>query len=147
MTRIASAIVIQAPIEKIFDYVTTPANWPNWHPASLAVGEGADHPLEVGERVTEDFEAAGRRGRAVWTVRERAPPHRWVIDGTSEGGGEATITYRLTPEGGAARFERELVYHMPNLTLAFLNIVVIRRRMAAESAEALRRLKAVLEAG
>ena len=90
MTRIVSEILIRAPIERVFDYVTTPANWPQWHPASLGVSEGADHPLEVGEQVSEEFEAAGRRGRALWTVREREPPRRWVIDGTSEGGGAAT---------------------------------------------------------
>ena len=78
-------------------------------------------------------------------MRERAPPHRWAIEGAAEGGGSAAIAYRLTPHDGGTRFERALVYRMPNLWLAVLDRLFIRRRMAAESAEALRRLKLVLE--
>jgi uncharacterized protein YndB with AHSA1/START domain len=146
MTRILESILINAPIERVYDYVATPANWPKWHPASRGVSPGADHPLDLGEQVTEEFETAGRRGRAVWTVREREPPHRWVIHGSGETGGDAAITYRLSAEQGGTCFERELTYRMPNLTLVLLDFLRIRRRMAAESAEALRRLKAVLEA-
>jgi uncharacterized protein YndB with AHSA1/START domain len=147
MTRIVTSILIQAPIEQVYDYATTPANWPKWHPASRGVSPGGAHSLEVGEQVTEEFETAGRRGRAIWTVREREPPHRWVIQGSGQGGGDAVITYCLSGQDGGTHFERELTYRMPNLTLVFLDILRIRRRMTAESAEALRRLKVVLEAG
>jgi uncharacterized protein YndB with AHSA1/START domain len=147
MSRILTSILIHAPIERVYDYVTTPANWPKWHPASRGVSPGADHPLDLGEQVTEEFEAGGRRGRAVWTVHEREPPHRWVIHGRGENGGDAVITYRLSAWGEGTRFERELTYRMPNLTLVLLDVLRIRRRMTAESVKALRRLKAVLEAG
>jgi uncharacterized protein YndB with AHSA1/START domain len=145
MSRIVESVLINAPIEHVYAYVTTPANWPKWHPASRSVSPGADHSLEVGEQVSEDFETAGRRGRAVWTVREREPPHRWVVHGSGETGGDVVITYRFTAEQGGTRFERELTYRMPNLTLVLLDFLRIRRRMAAESAEALRRLKLLLE--
>jgi hypothetical protein len=68
-----------------------------------------------------------------------------MIEGAAEGGGSATIIYRLTAQGGGTRFERELVYRMPNAWLAILDRLLIRRRMAAESVEALRRLKLILE--
>ena len=68
-----------------------------------------------------------------------------MIEGEAEGGGSAVITYRLSAQDGGTRFERELVYRMPNLWLAVLNRLLIQRRMAAESAEALRRLKQILE--
>jgi uncharacterized protein YndB with AHSA1/START domain len=86
MTRIRSGTRIRRPAEQVFDYVTTPANWPRWHPSSLAVSDGADHSLEPGEQVTEEFRVAGRRGSVVWTVRERTPPRRWVIEGQVAGG-------------------------------------------------------------
>jgi hypothetical protein len=78
-------------------------------------------------------------------VRERAPPHRWAIEGGAEGGGSAVIAYRLTTHDGGTSFERALAYRMPNLWLAILDRLFIRRRMAAESAKALRRLKLILE--
>ncbi len=145
MTYIYTTIQIQTPIERVFDYVTTPGNWPRWHPSSLGVSGATDHSLHPGEQVTEEYRVAGRRGRVVWTVREREAPRRWVIDGQVEGGGGGTITYALTPLNGGTTFEREFVYTMPNLLLALLDRLVLRRRVEAESAEALRRLKRVLE--
>jgi uncharacterized protein YndB with AHSA1/START domain len=147
MTRAVSTIDIRAPIERVFDYATTAGNWPRWHPASLAVSGASDHSAAPGERITEDIGAAGRRWQALWTVREREPPARWVIDGRAGGGGSATLTYRLSAANGATRFERELVYEMPNAFWSVLDRLLIRRRMAAQSAEALRRLKGILEAG
>jgi hypothetical protein len=111
----------------------------------LGVGGATDHSLEPGEEVTEEFQVAGRRGRVVWTVRERVAPRRWVIDGRVEGGGGGTITYTVTPHADGTTFERELVYSVPNPLLRLLDRLVLRRRIEAESAEALRRLKDLLE--
>jgi uncharacterized protein YndB with AHSA1/START domain len=144
MTRIHTTVQIHTPIERVFDYVTTPGNWPEWHPSSLGVSGATDHSLEPGEQVTEEFRVAGRRGRVVWTVRERDEPRRWVIDGKVEGGGGGTIAYTLTPDAEGTTFEREFVYAMPNRLLALLDLLVLRRRAEAESAEALGRLKAAL---
>jgi len=145
MARVVTTIEVRAAVERVFDYATTSGNWPRWHPASRGVSGATDHSAAQGERITEKIETGGRSWRAVWTVRERAPPHRWVIEGEADGGGRAVITYRLGAHDGGTRFERELVYRMPNLWLAVLDRLFIRRRVAAESAEALRRLKLILE--
>jgi len=145
-TRIQTAIEITKPIDVVFEYVTTPAHWPQWHPASLRVSAGADHSLTVGEQVREDFRVAGRRGSATWTVRQREVPSRWVIEGQSDQGGGATITYTLSSLPNGARFERELVYGAPSLLFVFLNRFSLRAQMMAESGAALHRLKQVLEA-
>jgi uncharacterized protein YndB with AHSA1/START domain len=147
MTRIISTTTIQRPIEEVYDYVTTPGHWPEWHPSSLAVMGATDHSLAVGEQVTERFLVAGWRGEVVWVVREREAPRRWAIDGriTTGGGGSGAVTYTLTPHAGATEFTREFTYPLPNLLFAALDALVIRRRITAESAEALRRLKRHLE--
>jgi uncharacterized protein YndB with AHSA1/START domain len=133
VTRIHTTIRIGEPPERVFEYVTTPDNWPQWHPSSLGVHGATDHSLEPGEQTTEEFCAAGRRGRVEWTVRERETPRRWVIDGKVEGGGGGTITYTLTPDAGGTIFEREFVYDMPNPLLAMLNRLVLRRRSGLPS--------------
>jgi uncharacterized protein YndB with AHSA1/START domain len=145
--RIVTAIDIRRPVEQVFDFLTTPGNWPRWHPSSLRVTGAVDHSLGPGEQVTEDFRVAGQSGTAVWTVRERQAPQRWVIDGVAENGNRATITYTVTAQAGGSRFERELVFvptgpPAPELVLALLSL-----RIEAESAEALRRVKALLEEG
>ena len=145
MTCIYKTIQIDTPVERVFDYVTMPSNWPAWHPSSLRVSGATNRSLEPGEQVTEEFRVAGRRGRVVWTVRDREAPRRWSIEGQVQGGGSGRVTYILTPYAGGTIFEREFAYTMPNLLLALLNRLVLRYRVDTESAEALRRLKQVLE--
>src|SRR5688572_5580292 len=102
MSRVYSSALIRQPIELVFNYVTTPGNWPRWHLSSLAVTGATNHSLVIGEQVTEEFLVAGRLGRAVWTVTERDEPRRWVIDGLaagSENGGR--VIYTLHPHGEA----------------------------------------------
>ena len=147
MTRFYTTVDLLRPVHEVFDFVTIPGNWPQWHPSSLGVSGEADHSLEVGEQVTEAFRVAGRRGSAVWTCLEREAPRHWVIEGQVEEGGAGTITYTLTPHNGGTRFERTFVYALPNRLWEVLNRLFLRRRIAAESDEALRRLKHVLEAG
>lgn len=147
MTRICNHIQIRRPIEQVFDFVTTPGNWPRWHPASVSIGGNADHSLLPGEEVTENISVAGRRGEVTWLVRERREPHRWVIDGSGKDSGRATITYTLSARPNGTHFERELVYRMPNPLLSVLDWLIVRWRMKADSAEALQGLKRLLESG
>ena len=146
MTRIYSSTHIRRPIERVFDYVTTPGNWPHWHPSSLGVSGAVDHSLDLGERVTEDFLVAGRRGRVVWTVYERDYPRHWAISGVIAGrqnGG--TVRYTLTAQAGGAFFEREFTYVAPSALFALMDWLVLRKRIDAESRWALQRLKWVLD--
>jgi uncharacterized protein YndB with AHSA1/START domain len=147
VTRINNAVIIHRPPEAVFDYVTTPANWPKWHPSSLGVAGATDHPLQVGEQTTEDFLVAGRRGQALWTVTEREAPRFWRIEATVEGRRAASVTYTLRPSAEGTRFERELIYPSRNLLFALLNGLSIREQVQAESAEAVARLKQRLEEG
>jgi len=145
MTRIYSVALIQCPPRVIFDYVTAPEHWPEWHPSSLGVTGATNHPLNIGEQCTEHFRVAGREGYVVWTVVDCEVPRLWVITGEIAGGGSGTITYTLTPADGGTRFEREFVYPLPNPLLALLDALVLRRRITTESDQALRALKTRLE--
>jgi uncharacterized protein YndB with AHSA1/START domain len=145
MSRVVNRAIIASSPEAVFSYVTTPGHWPEWHPSSLGITGATDHSLLVGEEVMESFLVAGRHGRAHWIVREREEPRRWVIFGQVEGGGTGAITYTLTPHDGGTSFEREFTYEMNNPLLALLDRLILRSRIDAESAEALRRLKERLE--
>ena len=144
-THIYNSTTIERAPAEVFGYVTTPANWPRWHPSSLGVSGAADHPLLVGEEVLEDFRVAGYQGRVKWTVVERQAPMRWAIKGKVEDGGVGAVRYRLTQVNGGTRFEREFEYVRPNLLFLLADWLSLRAKVTAESAEALRRLKAELE--
>ena len=143
-THIVTVASIQRPPTVVFDYVTTPAHWPVWHPSSLAVRGAVDHPLELGERVVEEFLVAGRRGSVVWTVTAREPPGKWTIEGFIDRRPAGSVTYSLTSTANGTRFEREFTYRAPSLWFAILNWLFLRARIQAESDEAVMRLRSVL---
>ncbi len=145
-TRIANSIVIARPSDTVFAYVTTPANWPKWHPASLAVSGATDHSLLRGEQVTEDFVVAGRKRRVLWTATKREVNREWVISGDVDGRNAGVITYTLTPVAEGTRFDREFIYPSPNLLFAALNRISIRSKVEAEWKQAVENLKRLLEA-
>lgn len=147
VTRIHSEATIARPPAQVFTYVSTPGNWPAWHPSSLGVSGATDHPLQVGEQVTERFRVAGREGTVVWTVSERKDPVSWVIDGDIDGRPAGTVAYTLTPAGDGTRFERDFTYRAPTLLFSLLNWAALRQRIDDESAQAVRQLKAVLDGG
>jgi Polyketide cyclase / dehydrase and lipid transport len=144
MTRIVVTISIHRPIGVVFDYITTPANWPAWHPASRAVSGSVDHSLLIGEQVTEEFLAGGRHGSCVWQVTRREVPYLWTIT-TSTPRVQAEITYRLSAQGETIIFERELTYVTSGLWFWVFDFLLMRRRMNRESRIALERLKERLE--
>ena len=80
VTSIHTMMLIQRPIVQVFRFVTTPANWPTWHPSSFHVSGVVNHPLPVGEPVVEAFRVAGRQGQTTWRVTERTMPSHWVIE-------------------------------------------------------------------
>jgi hypothetical protein len=144
-TRIVSVAEIRRAPSDVFEFVTTPAHWPAWHPSSLSVQGEIDHPLEVDEQVIEEFRVAGRRGRVVWTVSARSYPVRWSIDGVIDGRAAGTVTYVLTPVANGTRFVREFTYRAPSLWFALVNWIVLKGTIQSESDEAVTRLKRLLE--
>ncbi|MGF6970141.1 uncharacterized protein YndB with AHSA1/START domain [Paraburkholderia sp. WC7.3g] len=146
-TKIVTGISIERPDAVVFDYVTTPSHWPDWHPSSLSVTGATDHSLSVGEQVTEEFRVAGRRGSVVWTVAARDRPRKWVIVGTIDGKSAGTVSYTLAPAASGTRFEREFVYRAPSLWFEAVNVIFVRARIQQESDEAVARLKQGLETG
>ena len=97
---VVSTVRIHRDIADVFDFFTTPANWPRWHPASISVAGATDHSLALGEEVSEEIRAGGGKVHAVWRVTARDAPQLWRFEGSPAGDARVTITYRLRTEGG-----------------------------------------------
>ena len=144
MTVIVTRAHIPRPPSEVFQYVTTPGYWPEWHPSSLKVeGPGADHSAQVGEEVVEEFHVAGRRGQVTWRVVERVEPRRWKIEGTITGRSSGgTVSYTLGPtRDGGTDFVRTFAYPTPGLLFTFADWLFVRGRVRSESAQAADRLR------
>jgi uncharacterized protein YndB with AHSA1/START domain len=142
-SRLVQRIDIAAPPERVFAYVTVPASWPRWHPASRAVRGVTERTPKVGESVVETFEVAGRRADATWTTVELDPPRRWSAIATAPGGGSARLTYTLSDHHTV--WERDLSYRGPNLLFGILDALRIHALMESDSTLALSNVKRQLE--
>ena len=147
LTTLVHHIDIRRTPQEVFDYVTTPGRWPEWHPSSLQLGPNTDRPLPAGARFHEQVRAGGRSTQLFWHVRVAERPTRWVADAEASNGAQLTLSYSMQPAEGGTRFERRLGYELPSPWLRLLNRLLLRRRIARESAESLRQLKQRMEAG
>ena len=95
--RVETQIEIGRPAQQVFDYVSTPALWHTWHPATVEIRDVQNRPLTTGETMLELIAVAGHGDHALWTVLACAPPQHWEI-ATDTAKGVAHIVYRITPD-------------------------------------------------
>lgn len=144
MPTLQHEILIARPLEQVFDYVSTPGRWPEWHPSSLRLEAGADHPLTAGEPFEEDIRAGGRNTHLSWIVRECRRPELWIADARAGNGIRLRLEYRLTASPEGTCFARRLSYELPNILFKFYNHVYGQRRIEQESVQSLRQLRDVM---
>ncbi len=145
VTQIRSEADIARTPHEVFEYVTTPANWPRWHPSSIAVQGDSHHSLAVGETVVEEFRVAGRHGFATWRAVSHEPDRLWKIEGEIDGRIAGSVTYTLSPTSNGTHFLRNFEYPSPTILFAVANALVLRSRISDESNQAVTNLKTLLD--
>lgn len=148
-TKIHETIFIKLPVERVFNYATTPANWIHWHPATIEVEGDVDHSGRPDDQICEKVKIGLFRGVIDWTVKENQAPKRWVFEGFTKlplnKGTRPNITYQCSPQNGGTLFERILIYTPPTPLSRFLNWLLLKRNNRSQSKLALKNLKRVLE--
>lgn len=142
--RVETTIDIGRAAGDVFGYVTTPALWHTWHPATVSVQDVPLRPLTTGETMRELITVAGRRNEAVWTVVACDAPLRWEI-ATDTAAGSAHIVYRIVATERGCRFHRTLDYRSKGRFWRLLDGNLTRWILTRQSARALRNLRAVME--
>ncbi len=143
MTRIRNEICIDGSIDTVFDLVTTTRHWPRWHPATEGVSGVTDRPLALGDRVHERAVIGGRTHSGTWTVTEHERPVRMLLQ---VDGGRIEIAYSFrSVDAKGTLLQRQLDYRPADFAGGASDPAILEERMFAQSAEALRRLKWLVE--
>jgi hypothetical protein len=143
MVQVQNEVVIDGPIDQVFDQVTTTASWPEWHPATIAVGGVTDRPIQLGDQIHERARIGGQEYEGDWTVVEHQRPIRlrMVVPGSGTG-----ITYVFAVEApSATRFTRTLEFDPTAFAGSAADPTVLERLMFTQSQEALGKLKRLVE--
>jgi hypothetical protein len=142
VTDVVNAIHIDGPVEAVFDLVTTTRYWPQWHPATEAVGGVTDRPLALGDQIFESARIGGRLHEGTWTVAEHLRPVRVVLQ---IGDGRIQITYRFAQFEQQTELRRELRYRPEDFAGGATDPAALAERMHAQSQTALEQLKPLVE--
>ncbi len=132
-------IVIDAPAEAVFDYVSNPHSWPEWIAASHEI-ECPDRPLVAGETFREQW-MTRELVTLDWVVRECDRPNRWLARTETPFTGEILVRYDCVPVGGATRYTRTVT----NPARPKPVTPEMLARIDAEAATALANIKANVE--
>jgi uncharacterized protein YndB with AHSA1/START domain len=94
--RVERSGTIDRPVDRVFEYVSTPENDPTWVPASLSHEKLSPGPMRVGSITEEDVGFLGRRMRYAWEITRYEPPTAFALRSVS-GPIPATILVLLEP--------------------------------------------------
>jgi len=98
--RVERSATIDQPVDRVFDYVSTPENDPTWVPASLRHEMLSPAPMRLGSITEEDVWFLGRRMRYAWEIIQYEPPSTYALRSVS-GAIPATIRVLLESLDGA----------------------------------------------
>jgi uncharacterized protein YndB with AHSA1/START domain len=142
MTTLRLAIHIPAPPAQVYDYVTRPARWKQWHPSSLGADAHADASLPAGATFEEDIRSAGFTRHLRWQVLDSQPARRWEASAVMGDGSTVRLLYEFAADGDGTAFTRTLDYEIRPALLRALNDLVMWRKVRRESGRALANLAA-----
>jgi len=140
MTTIQLSQHITAAPAAVYDYVTRPARWKQWHPASLGAQTHADASLSQGARFEEDIRSAGFTRHLRWQVLDSQPAKRWEAQALMNDGSSVHLLYEFAADGDGTRFTRTLHYAIKPLLLRWANDLLMWRKVRRESGTAMANL-------
>ena len=143
MAKLENSISIDAPVEKIFNYISDQTNLPEIWPSLMEITDMK--PLPSGGCTNRwTYKMAGIRLSGTSEDVEYVTNERIVSK--TKGGVDSTQTWTLQPEGSGTKVTFGVEYTMPIPVLGKLAETVITKMNEREGKTILENLKAVMEA-
>jgi uncharacterized protein YndB with AHSA1/START domain len=142
VASVVNSVTINGAAAPVFDLVTTARFWPQWHPASQAVGGVTQRPFQLGDRIHERGQIASMDFQVTWKVVKHVRPNRIVLECDTP---PARITYAFQTRGAGIELRRELEYDPATFRATGPEEGKMAKLMHAQSEEALGRLRALVE--
>lgn len=143
MATAKSSISINAPVEKVFEYINVPTNLPEIWPSMIEVKDVQRLP-NGGNSFGWVYKMAGMRFEGISEDTEVVPNQRVVSK--TEGGIESKVTWITQQEDGGTNVTIEAEYTVPVPLLGKLAEAIIVKLNENEGEAILANLKARMEA-
>lgn len=143
MAKLTKSITINAPADKIFEFVKEPTNLPKFWPSMVEVGD----VKRSGDQVQSFhfvYKMAGLKVDGDTEVKETIPNQKTVS--VSTGGIPSTVVWSYAPEGKGTKVTFDAEYKVPGALLGKLAEPLVIKMNEREADTLLDNLKAMMEA-
>lgn len=146
MNHFDQTIRIKATPNQIFEYVTVPTRWHEWHHQSLWVKPEQMTSFQKGQVFEEEIQTLLGKDPMSWNVIEHKQDIMWEAHAYNHRkDANIQLRYDFKEVNGETDFTRTLHYETPNFLLHMLNQLYFMSHMKAQSWQALESLKAEIE--
>jgi uncharacterized protein YndB with AHSA1/START domain len=144
MAKLEKSIRINAPVERVFNYINGPSNLPEIWPSMVEAKDIQKLP-NGGNRFRWTYKMAGMRFEGISEDTDVVPNQKVVSK--TEGGLESTVTWEIQTEGESTNVSFQAEYIVPIPLLGKLAEAFIVRQNEHEAEVLLANLKARMEMG
>jgi uncharacterized membrane protein len=147
MVRFDRSAVINVPIERVFDYMAEPNNFPEWDESIVENKDRTEGPVRVGTSWTQVYRIMGKNLEIRRTVTEYERPHKIVWEAAMRGTKTSgACTFEST--GGGTKMILETELNLPGWFLGqFVDTLLLERYLNRLVAHNIATIKALLESG
>lgn len=114
-------VLVQAPLQGVFDYVSDLARHPEWSEGELRIEAVEPGPIAVGKEYRSRGQVAAQKNRPN-TVRVTGyePPHRFAFAANDPDFGTVTHEFSFNEQSGSVLIQRKMTVNLnPLVALAF----------------------------
>ena len=143
MAKMNKSIMINAPVDKVFEFVTEPTNLPKFWPSLIEVSD----VKRSGDRVEGYhwvYKMGGVKFEGDTQLTESLPNERVVAVNT--GGIPSEFVWNYAPEGDGTKVTVDVEYKVPGALLGKLAEPLVIKMNEREAETLLANLKAMIEA-
>ena len=108
MAKAESEIIVNAPIEDVFAYLSDTRLHTQWDEGLDGIVHEPDGPIQLGTKITEKRRFLGRPVETMSEVVEFDPPHKYTRSGEDPFPSRGTVTFEPVEEGTKVTFTLEL---------------------------------------
>ena len=149
MSTVHAHIVINAPMQRVWETVMDPGRLKDWVTIHRSVRNVSEKPLRKGSTMDQILHMRGVSFHVHWTLTDLSSPQRAEWEGQGPAHSVARIRYELSGDGqGPTRFDYTNEFHTPGGRLGDVaSRVIVGAASDREAENSLARLKALIERG
>jgi len=122
--RFEQSIAVNAPAEKVFEYVSDLTKLPEWGQFSVAVRQTSQGPVGVGSTYETDGKQFGNHTDSC-TVTEYVPGQKFALE-TKGDAGDVRNSFEIVEEGATTRLTKVQEFTKPALSARLAKPLISR---------------------